>query len=112
LVKSHFYSGDIIYNFHTNGSKYWHKAYKQPTFGILGTFTYNGNREVIGQAIGVGAIVKLPFIVKNKWSFNARMSGGFAYLTRKFDIDSNPKNNSIGTHFNLLVVLGMDIQYM
>ena len=111
LVKSHFYSGEIAFNFHTDGSKYWHKAYNYPTFGILGTFTYNGNSDVIGQAIGIGACVKLPFINRNKWSFNSRLAGGFAYLTRKFDIIDNPKNNSIGSHLNLLVILGIDVQY-
>ena len=111
LPQSHFYSGEVIMNFHTNGSKYWHKAYKQPTFGVFGTMTYNGNKDVIGQAYGVGACVKLPFVSSERWAFNSRLAGGIAYITRKFHLIENPKNNSIGTHLNLLVILGIDLQY-
>lgn len=111
LAMSHFYSGEIIYNFHTNGGRSWHKAYKLPTFGLLGIITYNQNKDVVGQAFGIGGCVKLPFVNGKKWAFNSRLGGGFAYLTRKFDIIENPKNNSIGSHFNLLVILGIDLQY-
>jgi len=111
LVTSHFYSGEVILNFHTNGSKYWHKAYKYPTFGLMATMTYNLNKDVVGQVYGIGANVKLPFINKEKWAFNSRLAGGFAYATRKFDPIENPKNNAIGTHLNLLVILGLDVQY-
>lgn len=111
LVNSHFYSGEIILNFHANGSKYWHKAYKYPTFGLMATVTYNNNRDVLGQAIGIGANVKLPFVNRPKWALNSRLAGGFAYLTKKFDRLENPKNNAIGTYMNLLVILGMDVQF-
>lgn len=112
LVTSHFYSGELIYNFHTNGSKHWQSIYNYPTFGVLGTFTYNTNDAVVGQAMGAAGFVKLPFVRTEKFLFNSRIATGFAYITRKFDQETNPKNNAIGSHLNLLIILGVDIQYL
>jgi hypothetical protein len=112
LVTSHFYSGELIYNFHTNGLKHWQSAHKNPTFGVLGTFTYNTNRDVVGQAMGAAGFIKLPFARTERLLFNSRIALGLGYLTRKFDKETNPKNNAIGSHLNLLIILGMDLQYI
>jgi hypothetical protein len=114
LLTSHFHTYTATYNFHTRGHEAWEQTYKLPKIGVFATATLNRNKDVIGDAFGLGAALTLPQKTwgKNKnWSWNNNLALGMGYLTKKFDLETNPKNVAIGTHLNLLIVLGTEIEF-
>ncbi len=114
LPKSHFQTFELSYNFHSNGYKGWEQAHRLPTFGIMAVATFNANKDVLGDAFGLAGTLTLP--KKNwgetgSWSLNNKIAMGLGYVTKRFDLETNPKNIAIGTHLNLLIVLGTEIQF-
>lgn len=114
LLTSHFHTYTATYNFHTRGHAAWEKIYKLPKIGVFTTATFNSNKDVIGDAFGLGAVLTLPkksWGNYKRWTWNNTLALGMGYLTQKFDLETNPKNIAIGTHLNLLIVLGTEIEY-
>ena len=114
LLTSHFHTYTLSYTFHTRGYQGWEQAYNNPKVGIFATTTQNANKDVLGDAYGIGATLTLPkrsWGKSDAWSWNNNISLGMGYLTKKFDLDENPKNVAIGTHFNALIILGTEIEF-
>jgi hypothetical protein len=111
LPQSHFFSGEITYSFQKKGEKYWEYVYNYPSFGLSVLTVQNKNNSVLGQGYGLAAFAKLPLNTNQKWSANIRIAHGLGFLTERFDQIENPKNIAIGSKLNLLIVLGLDIEY-
>jgi len=114
LPKSHFQTIELSYDFHTLGNAGWQQTHKNPRFGVLVNATFNENREVLGNAFGLGASVLFPkktWGKSNAWSVNNKVALGLGYITKTFDVENNPKNNAIGSHMNFLIVLGVELEY-
>lgn len=115
LPMSHFQSYELSYNFHSRGHHGWEQANKNPSFGFVTTFIQNDNRQVLGNAFGISGRIMLP---KKRWGKNHNwqlcndMAFGLGYLEQKFNLIDNPKNVAIGSHLNLLIILGMEISYV
>lgn len=109
LVQGHAHSLEISGVIQTNGKKEWHKTYHYPRIGVTAGLNTYGNNAVLGQSIGLYSFLELPLAKGEKWSFNAKKGAGFAYVTKTYDLISNPKNNAISTHLNCLVVIGLQI---
>ena len=114
LPMSHFHSFEMTYNFESRGHRGWEQAHNNPKFGISALVMLNANQEVLGNSYGLSGRVTLP---KRNWGRNKNwywlndMSFGLGYLERKFDLLENPKNVAIGSHVNLLIILGTEFQY-
>lgn len=114
LPKSHFQTFELSYDFHSRGYKGWEQAHNSPKFGVLATATLNANKEVLGNAYGLAGTITLPkktWGKSNAWSLNNKIALGLGYLTKRFDLVDNPKNVAIGSHINLLIILGTEIRY-
>ena len=114
LPQSHFQTFELSYDFHSRGYQGWEQAHKNPKFGVLATATINSNKTVLGDAFGFAGTLTLPkktWGKSNSWSLNNKIALGLGYLTRRFDLLENPKNVAIGTHVNLLIILGTEIRF-
>lgn len=114
LPNSHFHSYEFTYNFSSRGYQAWEQANNHPQFGLTALMVLNQNRAVLGNAFGIAGRIGLPKLTfgKNlKWQLKNDISLGLGYLERKFHLLENPKNNAIGTHVNLLILLGSEVQY-
>ncbi|RYM31464.1 hypothetical protein ERX46_16280 [Brumimicrobium glaciale] len=110
LNLEHSYGGQLEVDFKTNGKKQWHHDFNFPTIE-LNTFYYDlGNKEVLGKAIGLSAGIYFPYFLKNGWSVGNAVSFGLTYITKKYDLIKNPKNNVIGSNFNCMVNLGIRVE--
>lgn len=109
LVQGHSHGGELTLMVQTSGKKEWENSFNTPRYGITGYFSDFGFKEVLGQAGGFYLFSELPFIKKNHWSFNSKLGFGLAYVSRVYDPTDNPKNNSISTHLNSLVVIGLQL---
>jgi hypothetical protein len=114
LANSHFQSYELTYNFSSRGYQDWEQALNYPQFGITGLMVFNKNKMVLGNAFGIAGRIGLPkltFGKNSKWKVKNDISLGLSYLERKFHVLENPKNIAIGTHINLLFLLGTEVQY-
>lgn len=109
LIQGHAHAGELTLLLQTTGKKEWEGSFKLPRYGITGYFSDFGYNEVLGKACGAYLFTELPLIRKNNWSFNKKIGFGLAYVTRIFDQEENPKNNSVSTHLNSLVVIGFQL---
>jgi len=109
LVQGHAHSIEISGVFEASGQKEWHKLYNFPRMGVTASLNTYGNAAVLGHSVGLYSFIELPLIKGEKWSLNAKKGAGFAYVTKVFDQQTNPKNNAISTHLNCTVVLGLQL---
>jgi len=81
------------------GYKDWASFYNKPTVG-LGLLYYNLGREETGHAIG--ALFTTKFIIGNVGNslLNFRMGAGLSYLSKRFDVYTNKRNQAIGSNLN------------
>ena len=77
----------------------WGKYYNKPSVGY-GVLYYNLGKEETGHAFGVLTHVKLNLIKVGKSDVKFRMGAGLAYLTKKFDVYTNRRNQAIGSNLN------------
>lgn len=84
----------------------WGDHYAHPSIGY-GVLYYNLGREETGHAIGAMSHVKLKLFDIGKTQINFRMGAGMAYLTKKFDVYENRRNQAIGSHLNGSMQFGL-----
>ena len=84
----------------------WGLNYNKPTVGY-GILYYNLGREETGHALGLITHTKLNVITLKKSSVKFRMGAGLAYLTEKFDVNDNRRNQAIGSHLNGSMQFGL-----
>ena len=85
---------------------YWGGHYSEPTIGF-GLLYYNLGKESTGNAIGGTAHIKLQVADFSGLQLNFRMAGGLAYLSKKFDLQDNRRNQAVGSHINGSMQFGL-----
>jgi hypothetical protein len=114
LPMSHFHGFELSYNFHSRGHEGWQQANKNPVFGFVATAILNDNRKILGNSYGMAGRITLPkrrWGKSSNWQWSNDIAFGLGYMERKFDLIDNPKNVAIGTHVNLLIILGTEVRY-
>lgn len=84
----------------TDGSKAWHDYWGYPRLEQSVHFNVFGDADVLGYAIGAMPGVAFYMYRGDRSSILLHMATGFAYLTREFNLLTNPTNNAIGSNFN------------
>jgi hypothetical protein len=88
----------------TTGTKFWHHENNFPEVGLSFNFIDYNNPKQLGYCYALSPFIDIPLNKKVKASrVIMRICWGAAYLTKKFDIDNNPKNVAIGSHWNTYV---------
>lgn len=106
LINHHTYGAEVGVVLQTNGEKQWHHDYNFPEISFNAFYNNPGNERILGHAMGVAGGIYLPFLRENGWSFGAKFEAGLSFVTRRYDVENNPKDNAIGSHLNSLVRLG------
>jgi len=94
LVKDHPVGYILAYNHKTFGEKYWQQSYNFPDWGISLIYQDFKN-EVLGENLGLYGHYNFYFL-NRKLLF--RIGEGIAYNTNPFDLETNFKNVSYGSH--------------
>ena len=109
LVEDDIYAFDIAFTVPTYGTDFWEKLYNYPRTGIGFSHWSLGNNEIFGKAYALYNFINLPLLKRSgRFSLNYQISFGGAYITKKFDIDTNPLNRAVGSHTNVYLRLGVD----
>lgn len=91
----------------TIGTKQWQGLYKYPDLGFGYYFADLGNPDVLGNVNAVYFFIDVPYIRKKKINFSYNFELGLAYLSKKFDIQTNYFNTAISSHINAYINLGL-----
>ena len=77
------------------------QVYRNPFKGISLTYQNFGNPDVLGSAVTIFAHNTLPIAVGEMLgTLYARVGTGLSYINKRYEVDTNPKNNAIGSYFN------------
>lgn len=88
----------------SSGYYQWHRINHYPDYGLCFNYETLGNADKLGESIAIAPYLEFPFHQKEKnILFKMKMAWGLAYLTKKFDIESNHKNIAIGSHINTFI---------
>ncbi len=85
----------ISYNRKTFGEKEWQSRYGFPDWGFSGAYQDMKNFN-LGEAYSAYAHYNFHFFNR---SLQLRVGQGLAYMTKPFDVDTNPQNNAYGSKF-------------
>lgn len=112
LLQGHSIGSEISVIGLTNGEKEWHQTFNYPKIGGKLYISDFGNPEQLGWAIGTAIFGEFPYF-RNSWmTLNTKLTGGLSYINRKFDQQENPKNNSVSTHLNSLIIFGTNVNFL
>jgi hypothetical protein len=110
LVRHHAFGAELSAVLQTNGEKQWHHDFNFPEISLGLFYGDLGNREILGHAVGLTGGIYLPFFKKNGWSLGTDLEVGLGYVTKHYDVETNPKNNAIGSHVNCIVGFGLQFE--
>ena len=104
LVKDRNTAFEIDFCQQDNRRNFTTNAFRFPSRGFSIQYQDYGYKDVLGTSIAVLQFTKFNLIQKKKFGFlDFRIGAGVAYVTKKYDVVSNPKNNAIGSHWNSFV---------
>lgn len=93
----------------SNGRKRWHWLYNRPVWAVQAQFLDLGNANELGQQYALAMKCGFPIGSTHKASeFRFYSGAGVGYSTKKWDLTDNLNSLLIGSHFNVLVTLGIE----
>lgn len=88
----------------SSGYYLWHSINHFPHYGLCLNYQTLGNIQKLGSSIALAPYLEFPFHNKpKKILFKLKMTWGLAYITKRFEVETNHKNIAIGTHFNTFI---------
>lgn len=98
---------EVNYKRSTQGNKYWHRYYDNPTIGYALLFANFNENKVLGSAISASSFLRFN-LIDSKWQTTQfKVSSGLAYITKVYDSTKNRENIAISSHFNLAINIGI-----
>jgi len=93
-----------------SGLKNWHLTYKNPKIGLTIYHSNLGNQLVLGNSSGLTSWLEFPFINTQNHRLSLNLRLGLAHVSKPFDLNINPSNIALSSHFNCLAIGGL--QYL
>jgi hypothetical protein len=93
LITEHPKAVLLSYNRKTFGEEEWESRYGFPDWGFSGAYQDMKNYH-LGEAYSAYAHYNFHFFNRN---MQFRVGQGLAYMTKPFDVETNPQNNAYGT---------------
>ncbi|MDR9487678.1 acyloxyacyl hydrolase [Salibacter sp.] len=110
LVENHTAGLSLSFEKQVSGKQYWHRDYNFPSVGVSGYYTQLGNKDVLGYALGAIGYLKFYPYRFSKGRLYFKTGGGYGYISKKWNPESNHKNVIISSHSNLLIQLESGVE--
>ncbi|MDQ3191073.1 MAG: acyloxyacyl hydrolase [Bacteroidota bacterium] len=110
-------SNDYIKSFNlsiskkTRGENDWEQLFKYPEYGMSIFYSTLGNDEIHGREIALYPYFQVNLISKNNFNFYKQIGFGLNYVSRKFNLQDNYLNISVGSHVNFHFNYKLGINY-
>lgn len=112
-IKNNTYGIEYAFEYQTTGKATWHIWANYPRLGMAISAQEFGDAQQLGWAIGITPYISTDFwrSENDKVRIFGRLSLGFGYLSKHYDIATNPLNNFVGSHIGNCSIfkLGADI---
>jgi hypothetical protein len=94
------------------GGDLYHQRYHYPVYGV-GLYASTFRKKEIGTPVAVYGFIAVPIAPERfkRWDFNYRISLGIASNFEPYDAENNPMNILVGSHRNVYIDLGSQINY-
>ncbi len=98
------------YGFEVGVIKHLHSTEKDPDYhfpalGFNMAYQNFGYDAVLGKALSIAHFFDVPLLQKTDFFIDFQYGMGLGYISKKYNRESNPTNNAIGSHFNAKVSL-------
>lgn len=101
LVESPVSGFELSFYKRTTGKTIWESLYHYPEYGITLLFTSLGNDRVFGHELALYPYFQTFLIRKERFQLTNQFGLGLGYATKKFDLETNYENISVGSRINL-----------
>lgn len=102
---------DLTLKFQTHGKRPWQQMQRFPLFGASLLYYNLGEKNVLGQAVGIFPHITVYFKKYDKLDFHFQLGSGIAYLSEHFDPVTNTQNNAVSSHFNNITAFKVGLNY-
>jgi hypothetical protein len=98
---------EVGFSTESTGSKPYEELYRFPRYGVAYNFTDFSNPGILGYAHGFFCYMDIPFFYpKHNFMVNYQVDCGVSYITKKFDLETDPLNLAISSSVD--VYIGVD----
>ena len=104
-VKGASVGAELNFKFQTFGKNEWEEWRNFPKFGVTAFWMRFGNESILGHAFAITPNLTIPLFDKKKWSGHFQIGTGIGYMTKKYDVVNNPKNNAIGSNITAAMLM-------
>lgn len=118
LPQSHVRFVELSYSYKLNGIgilgknlKPWHNHFKNPEVGLSLLITESGNADILGHGVALLSNIRFNNIKHKRFTLQSTGAIGLGYMSKIYDRSDNPKNNAIGSHFNICAKVGFSANY-
>ena len=77
----------------------WRKYYRSPRTGISLLYLDLGTPSA-GKVLGILPFIEFKIMEKRTSDLHIRLGSGIGYVSKKWDLETNPHNKAIGSHLN------------
>lgn len=106
LIEKRPYFFELSISQTADGHQLWHHENQFPNYGVLIHYQNLGNPQKLGESWASALFFELNLHKPQKTlNTKLRFAGGFAYLTKRFDLYENHKNIALSSHINVFVAL-------
>ena len=92
----------------TKGKEYWQQAYNLPEWSISMMYGSAGNKEILGNFVGLYPQIHFPLIGGKQPVLRLNLGIGGGYFNTIYDRVQNHKNNAISNYVNGMVTFKLE----
>lgn len=101
---------EIHVNKQLYGQKEWQQWQRYPSVGASLFYFNLGNKDVFGTAYGICPTLNLRFLNAKILRGYFQIGSGLAFLTKHYDILTNPTNNAVGSKLNDITHIKIELE--
>ncbi len=110
LIQKNTWGFELNISKQQSDTNYYSAKSNYPLNGLSFEVRNFGYDEVLGYAISLFKFQNFTLIqTQSNWCLDFKLGVGLAYLTKKYDKFTNPKNNAIGSHLNAKVAFKLEV---
>lgn len=100
-IDSPIQSLDLTISKETTGNTAWEQLFNYPEYGLSLFYSSLGNSKVFGNELALTYFFKICLLERYKFKLYNRIGIGLSYVSKRFDLETNPSNIAVGSHLNI-----------
>lgn len=98
---------ELTYGITNYRSNSWSKYFNYPEVGVAFSFSTFGNKDIFGNGLALYPYMHTTILRTKHFYLRNKLSMGLGYVTKPFDIISDPYNMINGSRLNIFIGFGL-----